>query len=198
MTPWWTQFAIVPAIALGAYAWLILVLRLTGKRSLSKLNAFDFSITVAFGSALATVVIDRNVGLIRGAIALATLALLQYIATKLSLWSRTFRRVIRSRPTLLVENGKLFRKAMSYERVTRDEIAEAVRNHGYGRLDQLGAVILETDGSFSIIQRSEKKLDLLYDVRRMGEPSESLTPDSSGAGKKSERPPQRGKKSVHT
>lgn len=171
MSPWWMNLAAVPAVALGAYLWLIFVLRLTGKRSLSKLNAFDFAITVAFGSALATIILDRNIGLFRGAIALAMLALLQYVLTKLSLWSRFVRKTVRSTPTLLVSDGKLFEQAMSYERVTTDELAEAIRTSGHGRLDEIGAVILETDGSFSVIPTSEQEYDLLYDVRTIGEPS---------------------------
>jgi uncharacterized membrane protein YcaP (DUF421 family) len=159
----------VPAVALGAYLWLILVLRLSGKRSLSKLNAFDFAITVAFGSALATIIMSRDTGLWRGAIALAMLALLQYALSKLSMSSKFVRKLVRSRPTLLVEDGKLFREALRHERVTLDEIAEAVRKDGYGRIDQVGAVVLETDGSFSVIGKSGEEHTLLYDVRRIGE-----------------------------
>ena len=169
MTSWWFDLATVPAVALGAYLWLILVLRVSGKRSLSKLNAFDFAVTVAFGSALATIIMSPDTGLFRGAIALAMLALLQYALTILSLKSKLIRKIVRSRPTLLVEDGKLYREALRHERVTLDEVAEAVRKDGYGRLDRVGAVVLETDGSFSVIERSDQQLELLYDVRRIGE-----------------------------
>lgn len=161
----------VPAIAIGAYAWLVFVLRVTGKRTLAKLNAFDFAITVAFGSALASVIISRDVGLVRGGIALAMLALLQFVVTKLSLWSKTFRNIVRSRPTLLVRDGKVYREALNYERVTSDELAEVIRNNGFGRLNDVGAVILETDGSFSVLSRPDEGFDLLYDVRVIGEPT---------------------------
>lgn len=174
MTPWWMDLVTVAATAVGAYLWLVFVLRLTGKRSLSKLNAFDFAITVAFGSALATIIISRDVGIFRGAVALAMLALLQYVLTKLSLWSKLVRRTVRSRPTLLVRDGRLYHEALRYERVTVDEIAEAIRKEGQGRLDGVGAVVLETDGSFSVVPASDKQFDLLYDVRVMGEPSKDL------------------------
>lgn len=167
----WLDFLYVIATAIGAYTWLILVLRLTGKRSLSKLNAFDFAITVAFGSALATVVIDENVGLLRGALVLAMLALLQYAVTKLSLASTFIRKVVRSRPTLLVREGRIYPDALSYERVTVDELAEAIRNNGFGSLGNVAAVVLETDGSFSVLSGEFESFDLVYDVRRIGEPS---------------------------
>ena len=170
MTPWWMDLVTVAATAVGAYLWLIFVLRLTGKRSLSKLNAFDFAVTVAFGSALATVIISRDVGIFRGAVALAMLALLQYALTKLSLWSKFVRRTVRSTPTLLVRDGLVYEKALAYERVTVDEVAEAIRKSGQARLDGVGAVVLETDGSFSVVPASDKDFDLLYDVRVIGEP----------------------------
>lgn len=174
MTPWWMDLVTVAATAVGAYLWLVFVLRLTGKRSLSKLNAFDFAVTVAFGSALATIIISRDVGIFRGGVALAMLALLQYVLTKLSLWSKWVRRTVRSRPTLLVRDGRLYHEALRYERVTVDEIAEAIRKSGQARLDRVGAVVLETDGSFSVVPASDKELDLLYDVRAMGQPSKDL------------------------
>lgn len=171
MTPWWFQYLSVAAVATGAYAWLIFVLRVTGKRTLAKLNAFDFAITVAFGSALATIIIDENVGLLRGALVLAMLALLQFAVTKASQWSRFVRKTVRARPTLLVRNGKVYDEALTYERLTNDELAEIIRNNGFGRLADVGAVILETDGSFSVLGGRFEEFDLLYDVRAIGEAS---------------------------
>ncbi len=191
MTSFWLDYAMVPAAALGAYAWLVFVLRLSGKRSLSKLNAFDFAITVAFGSALATIMISPDIGLLRGAIVLGMLALLQYAVTKLSMASKFFRDIVRSRPTLLVEEGMLFQDALHQERVTLDEIAEAIRKKGHGRLDQIGAVVLETDGSFSVIEKSDQALDLLHDVRRLGQRSEHPGPIGAGGGGESGNQPQR-------
>lgn len=171
MNSWWFDYVTVAAVAVGAYIWLIVVLRVTGKRSLSKLNAFDFAITVAFGSALATIIIDEHVGLLRGFLVLGMLALLQYVVTKASLWSIFVRNTVRSQPTLLVRDGMIYDKAMDYERVTRDELGEAVRTSGIGRTEDVGAVVLETNGSFSVLKKPSAELDLLYDVRTIGEPS---------------------------
>ena len=164
----WSDVATIVATAIGAYLWLILVLRVSGKRSLAKLNAFDFAITVAFGSALAAVILNSDVGLVRGATALAMLALLQYALSKLSMHSKWLRRLVRSTPTLLLEDGRKLREAMHHERVTEDELAEAVRKQGFGSLDQVGAVVLETDGSFSVLEKSDCGIDLLESVNRIG------------------------------
>ena len=192
MTPWWFDYVSVAAIAFGAYLWLVLVLRVTGKRTLAKLNAFDFAITVAFGSALATIIIDENVGLLRGGFVLAILALLQFLVTKGSQWSDFIRKTVRSRPTLLVRNGKVYEQALRYERVTPDELAEIIRNNGYGRLDDVGAVIIETDGSFSVLGGDFEDFDLLYDVRSIGEASkqpirERRTKKSGSSGQSNQK-----------
>lgn len=171
MTPWWFQYLAAAAVAASAYFWLIFVLRVSGKRTLAKLNAFDFAVTVAFGSALATVMMNENVGLLRGALVLAMLALLQFLVTKASQWSDFIRKTVRSRPTLLVRDGEVYEEALKYERVTPDELAEIIRNNGYGQLDKVGAVVIETDGSFSVLGGPFEQLDLVYDVRTIGEAS---------------------------
>lgn len=144
----------VALVAICAYAGLILVLRVAGKRSLAKLNAFDLVITVAFGSTLATVLLSKDVPLAEGLLAFAMLALLQYALTRASVRWPAVKRAVRSRPRRLVENGRYIEAAMAAERVTQSEIDAAVRKSGIGRLDAVAAVVLETDGSFSVI-RSE-------------------------------------------
>ena len=157
----------VAVISACAYAALVLILRVAGKRSLAKLNAFDFVVTVAFGSTLATVLLSKDVSLAEGVLAFAMLAGLQYAVTRLSLLSRHVKQIIRSAPTLLAEEGRLLDAAMAQERVTRDEIEAAIRKHGIGSLEDVAAVVLETDGTFSVVGRmAGKNFDLLEDVRR--------------------------------
>jgi len=156
----------VVVISTLAYGWLVLVLRVAGKRSLAKLNAFDLVVTVAFGSTLASVLLSKNVAFAEGALAFVMLAALQWIVTRLSIAWPPFKNLVRSSPRLLLENGEYRRAAMAAERVTDADINEAIRSQGIGRLEDVGAVILETDGTMSVIARSRKKLDLLSDVTR--------------------------------
>ena len=156
----------VAIMSLLAYTYLILVLRLAGKRSLAKLNAFDFVVTVALGSTLATVLLTSDVAFLEGALAFAMLALLQWTVSRLSIAWPEFRKLVRSQPRLLLENGCYFREAMTDERITEDEIESVVRSAGIGRLDEVGAVVLETDGSLSVIRFSEKPITVLTSVRR--------------------------------
>lgn len=157
----------VVIISVLAYVGLVLVLRLAGKRSLAKLNAFDLVVTVALGSTLATVLLSKDVAFAEGLLAFAMLALLQWIVSRLSIAWSGFKDAVRSQPTLLMENGAMHRATMAQERVTGDEILSAIRNAGIGRLEEVGAVVLETDGSLSVIRRQgDQPLDVLTNVRR--------------------------------
>lgn len=147
----------VVIVSACAYAALVLVLRIAGKRSLAKLNAFDLVVTVALGSTLATVLLSKDVALAEGALAFAMLAALQYAVARGSVRWGWFKRLVRSEPTLLVEDGRFLDAALRSERVTRDEVEQAIRNQGIGRLEQVAAVVLETDGSFSVIARGEQE-----------------------------------------
>jgi len=141
----------VVVISILAYASLVLFLRVSGKRTLTKLNAFDFVITVALGSTLATIILSEDVALAEGALALFMLIALQFAVTWLSVRIDGFLKVVKSEPRVLVRHGEWIDKAMKDERLNRKEVLAAVRNEGKSGIEGLGAVILETDGSISVI-----------------------------------------------
>jgi uncharacterized membrane protein YcaP (DUF421 family) len=155
----------VAVIAVMAYTALVLALRMTGKRALAKLNAFDLVVTVALGSTLATVLLSREVALAEGVMAFAILMFLQWAVSRLSISSSRFRALVRSEPRLLVEQGCYRDKAMAEERIVRAEIDSAIRAAGAGRMEDIAAVILETDGELSVI-KGPGPVDMLDGVRR--------------------------------
>jgi uncharacterized membrane protein YcaP (DUF421 family) len=156
----------VALIAALAYSALVAVLRIAGKRALAKLNAFDLVVTVALGSTLATVLLSKDVSFLEGLLAFAMLALLQWIVARLSIASPAFREVVRSQPRLLLEDGQYLRRAMREERVTEDEILAVIRSAGVGRIEDVAAVVLETDGTLSVIKGKGQSLSVLAGVRR--------------------------------
>ncbi|MFY1693099.1 DUF421 domain-containing protein [Plantactinospora sp. WMMB782] len=141
-------------VALAAYPALILILRLSGKRTLSKLSAFDLVVTVALGSTLATVLLSRDVSPLEGILALLLLVALQFVAAAVSVRWPPSQRLLKSRPTALVRDGHLLHEMMRSQRITESEIRQAARSQGVGDLSELAAVVLETDGSLSVITRS--------------------------------------------
>lgn len=147
----WQGIIRVLVVGSLAYAALILMLRISGKRTLSKMNAFDLIVTVALGSTLATVLLSGDVPLAEGVLALALLVGLQYAITWLSVRSSRFQHIIKAEPTLLVREGQLLPDAMKRQRVTREEIEAALRQSGQKRLEDVHAVILETDGTLAVI-----------------------------------------------
>ena len=149
-----------------AYLAIIIVLRGFGKRSLAKLNAFDLVVTVALGSILATVLLSKDVTLAEGVLAFVLLGLLQWLVTRISVACPPFGRVVRAESRLLLRDGRFIEDAMREERVTREEIEQAIRGSGIGRIEQVAAVVLESDGSLSTIARDgNEPLTVLDTVR---------------------------------
>ncbi len=140
-------------VGIVAYAALVTFLRISGKRTLSKMNAFDLVVTVALGSTLATVVMSKDVPLAEGLLALALLIALQWIVAWGSTRSQRVSELVKSEPQILYHRGQMIESALQRERVTAEEIAAAARGSGYGELDEVETVLLETDGSFSVIGR---------------------------------------------
>lgn len=150
-------------IGLMAYVSVIIIIRASGKRSLSQLNAFDFIVTVAIGSILASIIINRNVTISQGITAFLVLMIMQYIITKLSIHSGAINKYIKASPALLFHNGEFYYENMKQERVVENEIKQAIRSNGSGDMTDVQAVIIETDGSLSIIHKKSGEDDIDLD-----------------------------------
>ena len=149
----WSGIGRVLAVGVLAYAALVVLLRVSGKRTLSKMNAFDLVVTVALGSTLATIVLSRDVALAEGVAAFALLILLQFAVTWSSVRSKAVRGAVKSEPALLFFDGRFLCDALRRERVTQDEAEAAVRQHGHASMREVAAIVLETDGSLSVMEK---------------------------------------------
>jgi uncharacterized membrane protein YcaP (DUF421 family) len=147
-----------------AYLALVITLRVAGKRTLSKLNAFDFVVTVAFGSLLATVALSRDVPLAEGVVVLVAFTLLQFVVSWLSQRVRGVSLFVKARPTLLLRDGELLDDALRAQRVTHEEVLQVVRQKGVASLEDVYAVVIETDGSMSVISQGRATSSALSDV----------------------------------
>lgn len=139
-----------------AYVWLIVVLRISGKRTLAQLNAFDFIVTVALGSTLATVVLSSSVSWSEGALALGLLAALQFVVAWSSLHVSWLRDAVTSAPTVLLRDGQLGLAALTRQRITEETLRQAVRSAGIGGLELVASVVLECNRTFSVISTSQQ------------------------------------------
>jgi uncharacterized membrane protein YcaP (DUF421 family) len=154
----WSGLMRVLVVSVLAYVTLVAMLRVSGKRTLSKLNAFDLVVTVALGSTLATVLLSKDVALAEGVVAFALLIGLQYAVAWTSVRSKTVERLVKSQPALLYFRGRFLEAALRAERMTEDEVRAAARAHGHASLETVVAVVLETDGSVSVLPREGNTL----------------------------------------
>lgn len=153
----WTGVARTMLVGCLAYVTLIVFLRIAGKRALSQLNAFDFVVTVALGSTLSSILLQRSVSLADGAAALGLLICLQYAVTFSSVRSTRISKLVRSEPALLFRHGDYCESTMKRERITRDEVLSAIRSNGGYRIDDADSVVLEGNGSISVALRREER-----------------------------------------
>lgn len=160
----WDSVGRVLLVGPLAYILLVLMLRVTGKRTLSKMNAFDLVVTVALGSALATTMLSKNAALAEGIAAMGLLILMQFAVTWLSVRSEQFQSVVKAQPILLMHRGFAIRDALIQERVSQEEILAAIRSSGLPTSDDC-SVVLETDGSLSVIaKRADEEQSSLANV----------------------------------
>ncbi|KIH70150.1 membrane protein [Salinicoccus roseus] len=151
-------------VGIMAYLSLVVILRVSGKRTLTKMNAFDFIVTIALGSILASIITSKDITIAQGLTAFLVLVIMQYIFTKLSVKSRAFSSMIKSQPALLYYNEEFLTQNMKKERVLEIEVRQAARSSGKDDMSEVMAVVLETDGSISVIsnQSDEPSLDRLF------------------------------------
>jgi uncharacterized membrane protein YcaP (DUF421 family) len=161
----WQSLGNVLVKGLLAYAFIVFVLRVTGKRTLSKMNAFDLIVTVALGSTVANILLSSEVTLAEGMVALGLLVTLQYVVTWLSVRVPFFQRLVKAEPRLLYYERRFLEDAMRRERISREEILAAARNKGIGTMDDVSSVILETDGTLSILGSSTASQGTLSTVQ---------------------------------
>lgn len=133
---------------LGYFA-LVIFLRISGNRTLSKMNSFDFVITVAFGSALGSGSLQKSIGIYDLMALFLCLIILQFIVTFISVRSDTFEKLIKATPILLFERGEFLTQAMRKARVTKKEVYAAAREQGHLDLIKIDKVYLESNAEIS-------------------------------------------------
>ena len=147
----WRGIARVLVLGTIGYAVLILILRLSRKRTLAQMNVFDFVSIVVMGELLAISIVSDEIPLTKGLAALALIVALQMIVSWLTTRSKKVEHLLNGEPALLYHRGRFLHDAMRAQRVTESEVLAAARLAGVADLADAEAVVLETDGEFSVI-----------------------------------------------
>jgi uncharacterized membrane protein YcaP (DUF421 family) len=118
------------------------------------MNNFDWIVTVAVGSIVASAILLKDVVVLDALVAIGALFAIQFAVTRASVLSERAEDAIKAEPTLLFRDGNYLEAAMRDQRVTEREVDAAVRSAGMASMEAVAAVILETNANFSVIPRS--------------------------------------------
>ena len=136
------------------YLFVLVLLRLTGRRTLAQITTFDFVLLLIISEATQQALIGVDNSMINSAIVVATLIGLNILMSLLKQRSRWFDRLLDDIPLVIVSDGKPLKDRMQQARVDEDDVLDAARElHGLERMDQIRHAILERDGQISIIPR---------------------------------------------
>lgn len=154
----------LPALAL---MWIVLLVRVNGLRSFSKMTNFDFVMTIAIGSLLAAASQATEwTGFLQTVLAMATLFFVQWLTARLRKQSDRLEDMIQNAPILLMQDGVFLQDALDSSRVAKGDLIAKIREANVLSFDQVRAAVLETTGDISILHGSHLEADLLSGVRK--------------------------------
>ena len=139
------------------YLFLLVVLRIMGKREIGRLSPMDLAVTIIMAELAAIPVADPELPVVAGAIPIATIMLLEIALSGLSLRSHRWRAIINGRPNILIQGGKFVPKEMRKVRYSIDDVLEQLRRAGYFNVADVEVAVLETDGNLSVIPRAQAR-----------------------------------------
>ena len=177
----WQQAGLVVASSVGILAAVVVVVRVAGLRSFSKMSSFDFAITVATGSIIATTAISPSASLANGALGVGVLYLCQWCIAQLRRRTSFGSPVFDNRPLLLMVDGAMIEEHLTSARVTHDDVRAKLREANVLRLEDVRAVVLETTGDVTVLHGAGPvDEELLHGIRGtdLGQPIESADVDT--------------------
>ncbi|GAF53809.1 DUF421 domain-containing protein [Psychrobacter sp. JCM 18900] len=141
------------------YVLIVTVTKVSGKRSTSQLNNFDWIVTVMIGSLGASTILLKDIPFVEGVSSILVLYLLQFVVTKYAAVSPQFSNFILSEPRIVFYQGQFLPDAMRDERLTRQEIECAMRSEGINSFDDVEAIVFESDAKLTVIPKPSQADD---------------------------------------
>ena len=151
------------------YAFVLLFLRLGGKRTMGELTFFDFAIIIALGSAVGDAMIFDSVPLLHSFVVVATVIGLEHLVARVTENNKRLETIVEGQPALLVEDGVIVKENLHGERLSRDELFEGLRQYSVHHLGQVAVAYLEPSGKLSVIKAAENRpgLSILPQGKRL-------------------------------
>ncbi len=145
--PWW-EFIVRASII---FVFLMIVLRISGKRQVGQLAPFDLVLLLLLSNSVQNSMNGGDNSLVGGMISAVSLILLNLFLSFISSRSKKIEEVIEGHPVILIHNGKCYTKILARENISRHDLDRAVREAGLGEIQKVKLAILETNGVISII-----------------------------------------------
>ncbi len=152
--------------SLAVYVFMLIAIRLTGKKELSQLNTTDVVLILLISNAVQNAMVGDNTSLSGGLLAAAVLFALSYVLRKVIFKSKTIRDLLTEKPEILIHNGILDFSMLSKLGITDEELREAIREHGVEKYKEVKLAIMEADGNISIISGDDKLRQSQYKRKR--------------------------------
>ncbi len=139
------------------YIFVLIVMRLMGKREIGQLQPFELAIAIMIADLASIPMTDSGIPITNGIISILGLLLMHLVISFLNVKSIKAREIICGKPTILIYRGKIDEKALKKERFTINELEERLRGNNIYNLGDVEYAILETSGQVTVIQKPEKR-----------------------------------------
>jgi uncharacterized membrane protein YcaP (DUF421 family) len=154
---WVFDFTLLEIILRTAVVYVVVLigLRLTGKREVGQMTPFDLVVLLLLSNAVQNAMTGPDSSITGGIVAACTLLLLNTLIARFAGKDKKFRNLVQGTPTILIRHGKLISENLALERLSVDEVMQALREHGVSRIEDVYSAILEIDGSISVIKQDD-------------------------------------------
>ncbi|CAH8283057.1 uncharacterized membrane protein YcaP (DUF421 family) [Mariniflexile fucanivorans] len=165
------EILILIASVFGIFSIIIIITRIFGLRTFAKMSSFDFASTIAIGSVLASIILNSDYSLFKGAVTLFTIIGFQTLFSFLVRKNEFFKQLFTNKPRIIMWNGKILNDRLKRCNVGHDDLIAKLREANVHNFDEVKAVIFESTGDISVIHNSHDKSiepQLLSDVNTLG------------------------------
>ena len=174
----------------AVYLFLVIALRVFGKRELAQLNPFDLVVLLSLSNTVQNAIIGNDNSLTGGLVGALTLMSVNYLVIRWLFKHRRLDQLFEGKPTLLIEDGRVLKKALARELLTNAELLTVLHRQGFDSIDEVHRCVLEPGGTF-YIQRKTPDTDtvnhdeIMKNLRELQDKMDALTEWSKEKGERS-------------
>jgi uncharacterized membrane protein YcaP (DUF421 family) len=149
----WSELGRIVTVSAVLFVFIVAVLRVVGQKALAKMSGYGVVVTITLGSIMASVILTKSLTISDAAVALLTLVALQEATRWLQARFLPVHHMVREPPRVVLWDGKLLEDRLSEGSVSADEVRAVVRKAGYAAIEDVRIVVLENDGSWSVVPK---------------------------------------------